>query len=112
MKKVRYTPEAKNDLSEIKKYISEELKSPIAATNTVSRITKRIRDLEHFPELGEQLSSIIDIDSDYRFLVCANYISFYRLDGNDVYIIRVIHGKRDYAAVLFGEPPSEEEKEE
>ena len=108
MSNIHYTPEAEDDLAGIKKYISEQLENPLAAENTVTKITKRIRFLEQFPEIGTPLSAIIDVVTDYRFLVCANYLAFYRLDGNNVYIIRVLYGRRDYATILFGELPREE----
>ena len=103
MSNIRYTPEAEEDLAGIKKYISEELGSSAAAISTVAKITKRIRNLEQFPEFGARLSSVIDIVTDYRVLVCANYLAFYRIDGNDVNIIRVLYGRRDYIKILFGE---------
>ena len=103
MSNIRYTPEAEDDLAGIKEYITEELGNSAAAINTVTEIAKRIRKLEQFPELGARLSSIIDIDTDYHFLVCTNYIAFYRIDGNDVYIIRVLYGGRDYTKILFDE---------
>ena len=109
MSNIHYTPEAEDDLAGIKEYISEELNNPVAAMNTVARITKRIRDLEQFPGLGAQLSSIINIVSDYRYLVCANYMAFYRIDGDDVRIIRVLYGARDYVKILFGEMQTEVE---
>jgi len=43
MSNIHYTPEAEDDLAEIKEYITEELGNPIAAMNTVAKITKRIR---------------------------------------------------------------------
>ena len=108
MNKLHYAPEAKNDLADIKEYISGELASPIAAKNTVSRITKRIRNLERFSDMGTPLSSIVGIDTDYRFLVCGHYLAFYRTEGNNVYINRVLYGKRDYVAILFGDLPENE----
>jgi plasmid stabilization system protein ParE len=105
---IHYTPEAEGDLVGIKKYIAEDRGNPVAAVNTVTKITKRVRNLEQFPELGTRLSSIIDIDTDYRFLVSENFLAFYRIDGNDVYIIRILYGRRDYTTILFGEPPQNE----
>ena len=94
--------ESRNDLAAIKEYIGVELANPDAAKNTMVKITKRIRDLKRFAEIGSPLSSIIDIDTDYRFLVCGNYLVFYRAVVNDVYIDRVLYGRRDYLAILFG----------
>ena len=111
MSNTRYTPEAENDLAEIKDYLTGDLGNPTAAFNTVGKITKRIRGLEQFPEMGARLSSIIGVDTDYRYLVCAGYIAFYRFDGNDVCIVRVLYGRRDYAKLLFGELPPDEVEE-
>ena len=110
MSNIHYTPEAENDLAGIKEYIAEQLENPAAAENTVRKIAKRIRKLEQFPELGTPLSSVINAVTDYRFLVCANYLAFYLIEENDVYIIRVLYGRRNYAAILFGELPSEDNK--
>jgi len=112
MSNIHYSPEAEDDLAKIKKYISEQLENPIAAQNTVANITKRIRKLELFPELGARLSSIINIASDYRFLVCANYLAFYRICENDVFIVRVLYGRRDYITILFGESPQDDTEQE
>jgi plasmid stabilization system protein ParE len=106
--RVLYTPEAEDDLAAIKEYIAVQLENPAAAVDTLTKITKRIRKLERFPELGTRLSAILNIVTDYRFLVCANYLAFYRLDGKDARIIRVLYGRRDYVTILFGELPQEE----
>ena len=112
MSNIHYSPEAEDDLAEIKKYISEQLTNPVAALNTVAKITKRIRKLEQFPELGTRVSSIINIVSDYRFLVCTNYLAFYRTDGNDVFIVRVLYGRRYYISILFDELPQDDTEQE
>lgn len=103
MTNLNISVEASNDLQEIKRYISEDLNNPIAANSTVLRITKAIHTLETFPDIGAPLASIIELPTDYRFLVCGNYLVFYRQENGEVYIIRVIYGKRDYINVLFGE---------
>jgi plasmid stabilization system protein ParE len=57
----------------------------------------------YFPLSGAPLSSIYDIATDYRFLVCGIYIVFYRPQGDAVLIDRILYGRRDYLAVLFGD---------
>ena len=104
MNNIKYSPEAENDLVELKDYISSEYDNPDAATRIVAMITKRIRDLQTFPKMGANLSSIIGIDTEYRYIVCEEYIAFYRFDECNVYIIRILHGQRDYLKILFGNP--------
>lgn len=101
MNNLHLSPEAKDDLAEIKKYIATELENPIAALNAVSRITKGIRALQTQAGIGAPLSSIANVDSDYRFLVSGNYLTFYRVNGNDVYVDRILYGRRDYLRILF-----------
>ena len=108
MYKIHYSIESRNDLARIKEHISVEFDNPTAATRMVAYIAKRIRGLKQVPEMGALLSSIIDIDSNYRYLVCKNYLVFYRMEGNDIYIIRVLYGGRDYTSILFGDLQSDE----
>jgi len=102
MATLQFSPEAKNDLHDIKEYITVELDSPNAAISTIAKITKSIRTLASFPDRGIPLSSKVDIPNDYRFLVCGNYLAFYRHEGGIVNVIRILYGKRDYISILFG----------
>lgn len=43
MHKLRYAPEAANDLEEIRDYIAQELMNPDAAAHTLEEIAKRLR---------------------------------------------------------------------
>ncbi len=110
MYKLKISPEAKNDLAQIKVYISQELCNPKAALNLVSNITKKIRGLSEYPEIGSPLSSILNIQTDYRFLVCANYLIFYRYEDGIVFVSRILYGRRDYMRILFGNLPDDKEK--
>ncbi|MCM1171879.1 MAG: type II toxin-antitoxin system RelE/ParE family toxin [Clostridium sp.] len=102
MADIQFSSEAINDLQQAKAYIIEELCNEQAAINMVAKITKRIRMLADFPESGAPLSSVTDMESDYRFLVCGNYTAFYRLENGIVYIVRILYGRRNFVQILFG----------
>ena len=102
MAKINFTPDALEDMKEIKAYITDELCSEQSAINTTQKIMKRIRQLADFPEIGAPLSSIISLEVPYRFLVCGNYTAFYKFDGDEVHIIRVLYGRRNFMQILFG----------
>lgn len=102
MSEIKFSPEAILDLREIKEYISEELSNEQASDRIIEKVFKRIRTLSEFPNSGAELSSIVDIDSEYRFLVCGNYTAFYRYENDIVYIIRILYGRRDFMRILFG----------
>lgn len=101
--KVRYSPEAVNDLDEIWAYISDELQNPESALKTVNGVMDAVDRLNDFPEMGPPLSSVTNMESMFRFLVCGSYIAFYHLDGSEVSIDRILYGKRDYIRILFEE---------
>lgn len=108
--RLRISPEAAADLKEIKLYIETELDNPPAALNTVSKIIRSIRGLEGFPGRGAPLSSIIDMQTDYRFLVCDSYLIFYRSQAEQVFVLRVLYGKRDYIKILFHDLPEDQSR--
>lgn len=103
MYKLRYSPDALNDLDEIFDYIQNELQNPAAAQRTVTGILNAVEKLRDFPEMGSLLSSVTGIESDYRHLVCGSYIAFYRVDDANVFIDRILYGGRDDVRILFGE---------
>lgn len=108
MNKLYLSQAAQDDLSEIKVYISDVLENTSAAISTVEKIIKRIRILKSHAAAGALLSSIADVDSDYRFLVSGNYIVFYRESNGEVYVDRVLYGRRDYLRILFRDIPEAE----
>ena len=103
MNKLHISDDARQDLVEIKQYIAEDLDSPSAAAHTVKGILKGITRLKEQSGIGAPLSSIVPVESEYRFLVYGNYLTFYRVVAQDVYIDRILYGRRNYLAVLFGD---------
>lgn len=101
MNNVHLSPTAQADLIEIKTHIEQEFDNPGAALTAVRRIIKRIRVLRDHAYMGAHLSSIVTIESDYRYLVSGQYLIFYRVHGKDVYIDRILHGRRNYMKALF-----------
>lgn len=89
-------------------YIVSELQNCSAAERVIDRIMDAVDPLESFAEMGTPLSSIADVGTDYRFLVSGNYMVFYRVQGSDVYIDRVLYGRSDYMSVLFKDSLCEE----
>lgn len=104
MTEIRFSPEAISDFQQTKTYISDELCNEQAAIRTIANIIKRIGMLADFPESGASLSSVLDFETDYRFLVCGNYTVFYRINNQTVNIVRVLYGRRNFMQILFGEP--------
>jgi toxin ParE1/3/4 len=103
MLKLRVNPLAKQDLLDIKDYITNESDNPKAANNTIRKIIESYEKLKEFPLLGMELSSRIDVVTDYRYLVSGNYLVFYKFDDLYVSIYRIIYARRDYINLLFND---------
>lgn len=100
--KIYIAPEARQDMDEIFDYILFDLGNPSAAMNVIDKIMDAIDQLAEFPHLGAPLSSIANVESKYRFLVTDNYMTFYRVMGENVFVDRVLYGRRDYLRILLG----------
>ena len=103
MAKLRVNSTAIIDLEEIRNYIAEELDNPHAAAETVRSIIETYERLEEFPLLGKSLSSVISIQTEYRYLISGKYIIFYKADNTFTSIYRVLYAGMDYLKVLFGD---------
>lgn len=99
--KLRVSPQAVKDIAGIRKYICEELYAPTAAKRNSEKIVRSYKSLKDAPYMGASLDSVIEIKTDYRFLVCENYLIFYKVDESFVSVYRIINGRRDYCRQLF-----------
>lgn len=112
MHKLRINPIAMQDLHDIKEYITKEFDNSNAAVDVITNIMGCYEKLKEFPLLGTELSSKIDIPTDYRYLICGNYIVFYKNDDAHVSIYRVLYSRRDYIKILFDKSKNEISHEE
>lgn len=78
MSKILFTPKAISDLEEIEKYIKEELCNEQAVIKVIDSILKKIEILGDFPDSGAPLSNVINIKTNYRFIICKSYIVFFK----------------------------------
>ena len=103
MFEVKVSPQAAEDLLEVKDYIENELQNPIAAQNTVLKIVETYEDLANFPEAGISVEKYVDFPTDYKFALANNYSIFYRIDGEFVRVVRILYSRRDFVRILFEE---------
>lgn len=99
--KISYSSAARKDLDEIWDYIKYSLHNPSAAERIVDKIMADIDQLEQFAEIGTPLSSIVEVESNERFLVTESYLTFYRVRNDTVYIDRILNGRCDYLNILL-----------
>ncbi len=101
MNKIHYSPKSQRDLDEIYDYIKYKLCSPIAAENTVSGILDKIENLKSHSDIGNIWYLENDVNSGYRYVHYKNYVVFYMVKNDDVYIVRILYRLQNYVSQLF-----------
>jgi len=91
-------PEAERDLDDIAYYIARETGSIDIAERLIDSITSRFYLLASHPRIGRARDDLL---AGARSFPVGNHVIVYDLDGGDVRILRVAHGRRNLAA-LFG----------
>lgn len=103
MFEVKVSPQAADDLLEIKDYIENELQNSIAAQSTILKIIETYEDLANFPEIGIPVEKYVGFPTDYKFVLANNYSIFYRIEGKIVRVVRILYSRRDFVRILFEE---------
>lgn len=83
---------AERDVLEIHDWIARD--KPSAATRWVKEVKRQINALEKMPSRHEVIPEANDLGVDYRHIVFGNYRTIYRVAGERVIILRVIHASR------------------
>lgn len=94
----RLSPLAERDLDEIWSYVAEDA-APTAADRLVDDIIHRFDLLAEQPRMGRARP---EFGIGVRSFAVENYVIYYRREGNDVLIARVLHGRRDQIAAWSG----------
>lgn len=101
--RIRYSPAAREDLRELRRYLSGEFGAAVA-DRSVRQIVRDISTLKRHPGLLRPLADKIKRPTDYQYLLCGKYsIAISLLEPEVISILRVIDGRTDYATTVFGE---------
>lgn len=96
----RLAPHAAADLDEIWYHVAKESGSIEIADHLIDSITDRFFLLASRPYLGRVRDE--DFGAGSRSFSVGEYVIVYCVEDKDVFILRVVHGRRDLEA-LFGE---------
>lgn len=91
---------AQADLESIFSYISVELKNPTAAINQINDFEKAFENICSFPESCPFADNEYVKDKTLRKLIVNRYIAFFRIRGQEIQVIRVLYGMRNYQELL------------
>ncbi len=97
---IEYSKESKEDLVGIKQYIKYNLQEPEIAQKLISKIRNEINNLKHNPKIYSIIDDDIIKKLEIRKLIVDNYIIFYRIKNDNIQIVRVMYGRRNWINLL------------
>ena len=102
MYELEYLPVAMQDMTEIARYISQDLCNPAAAEKLADEMIEAAESLTVFPYVNAIHNTVKPLKQEYRKLIVRNYVMFYWIDENEkkVVVARVIYFRRDYERLL------------
>jgi toxin ParE1/3/4 len=99
---IRFTQPASDDLYEIVRYISDDLREPKTARALVQRIQEEVYGLAELPMryavvMDERLAA-----QGIRKMLVESYLVFYKVTEENglVTVLRILHGRRDWLKLL------------
>ncbi len=101
--KIEYKSAVVRDIAQKKEYIETILKNKKAAQKLAASILRAVSLLASNPRMGAPLQGKYDVETDLRFLIVARQLVFYRIVNDElISVVRVLDGRQDYMALLFG----------
>ena len=97
MARLRFDPDAKNDLRQIVRCIGIEHSRPDTARKVAVKIYRECERYARNPLMGERRDDLI---SGIRIFAVRPYVVFYHVLDDGIRVARVIHGARDYPALF------------
>ena len=89
---VYITASAEQDILDIWNYICDD--SRLRAKKFIGRIETEIAKLKKYPQRCPVIKEADLLGIEYRHFVLGNYRIIFKIDTENVYIMRVIHGSR------------------
>jgi toxin ParE1/3/4 len=86
---------AESDVVAIWEYIARD--NLAAADRTIDRFTAAFERAAQFPEAGQRYDHP---KGEFRIVIVSPYLVFYRITGDEVDIVRVLHGARKWDELL------------
>lgn len=111
MKKVEYSQIVRRKLKNLKARFTSEFGSEVSK-KSIKKITDVTRGLGNFEEKGILVSSMYDIECDYRYIYVAHNYLFYRIEKDKIIIVEMFDEREDFMYKLFGISATSQESDD
>ena len=82
----------------MKEYIAEDNEE--MAVKTIQEIYARIENIQQLPYMGADLAKRVSLRTDYKYVICGNYVVLYKIGKEYVEIYRVVNRHQDITKIF------------
>lgn len=102
MYEINITDTAHSDLQNAALYIANTLNNKAAANRLLDAADKELSSLADFPERNPLVRDFFLAENGIRMQMIKKYLAFYvvRSETNSITVLRIIHSRRDWIAIL------------
>lgn len=101
MKKIVYSPDYKDKLQRIKKYLRDQFGNKIEK-EIIQKIRSQVCELKNNDESGYSVQKMYGIDTEYRCIFVSHNYIFYRVDNDFIFVVNIYNEREDFMRDLFG----------
>jgi len=98
MMKLRINPIVAEDLKNMKEYIAEDNEE--MAVKTIREIYTCFENIQQFPYMGAELAKGVSFRTDYKYVICGNYVTLHKIADEYVEIYRVVNRYQDITRIF------------
>lgn len=111
MKRLKYSPDAREKLKQIKQYVGQEFGADMS-DRVIREIMKSLHDIQRFENKGVSVKNVLGIPCPYRMLYIRHNYVFYQIEADVIKIIDIYNEKEDFMWKLFGIKSTTKETED
>ena len=99
--KVEFSQIVRRKMKDLKLYLTEQFGAETAA-KSLELILEAAKSLADFPLKGASLTTLFDIETDFRTLYVKHNYLFYYIEGEKIIISEIFDEREDFMFKLFG----------
>lgn len=96
---IKFSAQAIRDLERTRDEVYQSSKSTSITSKYIDDLLDKIESKREFPLSGAPLY-YEDLFTGYYFVIFKSYLAFYRVDGQNIFVERILYGKSGYIRKL------------
>lgn len=111
LKKLEYSQIVRHKMKKLRSELTAKFGNDVSQ-KAIKNITIAARRLLDFEDKGIAVSTMYDVECDYRYLYVKHNYLFYRIENNKIIIVEMFDEREDFMQKLFGITSISKEEED